>query len=96
MLNATGDFLGDAVLLGNDQTPSAIWQNSSNFDIAVFEGNDADTLDYFAALSPSALAAWAVRGVTTVVQTVYSGNPVCATFNSGIPDPGILVFSPSL
>jgi hypothetical protein len=91
-----GDFMGDAVLLGTDQTTSPIWQNSSNFDIAVFEGDDSNAVDYSAVLSSPALAAWATRGLTTITQTIVTPAPTCSTYNSNIGDPGILVFVPSL
>ncbi len=91
-----GDFMGDAVLLGTNQTPSPIWQNSSNFDIAVFEGDDSNTVDYFAVLSPPAFAAWATRGLTTITQTIVTPAPTCSTYNSNIGDSGILSLAPPL
>ena len=91
-----GDFMGDAVLLGTDQTPSQTWQNSSNFDIAVFEGDDSVTVDYFAVLSTSSFAAWATRGLTSITQTIVTPAPICSTYDSNIGNSGILVFTPSL
>jgi len=91
-----GDFLGYASMVGSGQTPSATWQNSSNFDIAVVEGNDDNTEDYFARLSLAAFAAWAVRGVTAVSQTVSPGSPVCSAFSSGIGARDVFSFSPVL
>ncbi len=91
-----GDFVGYADLLGNGQSPAQSWQFSSNFDIAVFEGDDSATVNYFSKLSASALAAWAARGVTSVAQTVNSASTTCASYNSNITDSGVLPFTPSL
>lgn len=92
-----GDAIAYADLLGNGQSPAPMWQFSSNFDIAVFQnGNDADTVNYFAALSASAFSAWAARGVTSVGQTLNPGNPTCASFNSSIGQPDIVSFVPPL
>ncbi len=52
-----GTLIGYAATLGNGQTPSRSWKYSSNFDIAVSEGSDDNTVDYFAKLSGPALAA---------------------------------------
>jgi hypothetical protein len=73
-----GDFLGYAAMLGTDQTPAATWQFSSNFDVAVIEGDDSVTVDYFAALTSSAFAAWAARGLTSVTQTLNTRVPSAA------------------
>ena len=89
-----GDRVAFADLLGNGQSPAASWPFSSNFDIGVFEGNDADTVNYFAALSATAFAAWAARGVTSVSQTLNPGNPTCSTFGSSIGQPDIVSFTP--
>jgi hypothetical protein len=89
-----GTFLGYATLLGTGQSPSATWQNSSNFDIAVSENDDNTTEDYFAKLGASAFGAWAARGVTAVSQTINPGNPVCASFTSTVGNPDILSFTP--
>jgi hypothetical protein len=67
---AAGDLIAYADLLGNGQTPADTWKNSSSFDIAVYEGDDANTVDYFAALNTGAMAAWAARGVSSVTQTI--------------------------
>ena len=91
-----GDFLGYAVMLGTGQTPAATWPFSSNFDIAVIEGDDSVTVDYFAKLTASAFAAWAPRGLTFLSQTLFPGNPTCASYSSYIGDPGILSFTPPL
>ena len=88
------DFLGFASMVGTGQSPSATWQNSSNFDIAVVEGNDNNTTDYFAKLSPSAFAAWAPRGLTDVSQTINPGNPTCPAFSSNVGSPDIFSFTP--
>lgn len=89
-----GTFLGYATLVGTGQSPSATWQNSSNFDIAVSETDDTSTEDYFVKLSPAAFGAWAARGVTSVSQTINPGNPTCTSFASSIGDPDILSFTP--
>ena len=91
-----GDFLGYAAMVGTGQVPSATWQNSSNFDIAVSEGDDNSTEDYFAKLGSSAFAAWAPRGLTSVSQTINPGNPTCPTFASNPGSPDILSFTPPL
>jgi hypothetical protein len=49
-----------------------------------------------AKLSPAAFAAWAVRGVTSVAQTLNPGNPTCGSFSSNIGQPDILSFTPPL
>ena len=92
-----GEAMGHASMLGTGQVPSPIpaWYYSSNFDVAVADGNDSATENYFARLSPAAFAAWSARGVTSLSQTVISGNSTCSTYNSDISNPGILVFSPS-
>jgi hypothetical protein len=90
-----GDLLGYAVMLGPGQSPAATWQFSSNFDVGVIQGDDSVTVNYFAALSGSALGAWAARGVTSVSQTVYPGNPTCASYSSYIGGPGILPLTPA-
>jgi hypothetical protein len=91
---SAGAFLGYAVLLSTGQASSSTWQNSSNFDIAVVEGNDDRTEDYFAKLDGPTFAAWAARGVTSIAQTVNPGNPVCPSFTSNIGDRDILSFTP--
>jgi hypothetical protein len=99
ILNAhvsAGDFLGYASMLGTGQSPSATWQNSSNFDIAVSEGNDNATEDYFSKLSASAFAAWASRGLVSPSQSINAANPTCTSFTSNPGDPDILSFEPAL
>jgi len=91
-----GDVVAYADLLGNGQSPAATWQFSSNFDIGVFEGDDSVAVNYFAKLSPAALAAWAARGVTSVAQTLNPGNPTCASFGSNIGQPDVVSFTPPL
>jgi hypothetical protein len=88
------DFIGFASMVGTGQSPSATWQNSSNFDVAVVQGNDNTTVNYFSSLTASALAAWASRGLTSVAQTVNPGSPTCQTFASNIGSPDILSFTP--
>lgn len=84
-------------MVGVGQAPSPIsaWYYSSNFDVAVADGNDSATENYFTRLSPAAFAAWNARGVTLLSQTVISGNSTCSSYNSDISNPGILVFSPT-
>jgi hypothetical protein len=89
-----GDFLGYAVMVGTGQQPSATWQNSSNFDIAVVENGDDNTTDYFAALDGPTFAAWGTRGLTQLSQTINPGNPVCSSFISGVGSRDVLSFSP--
>ena len=91
-----GDLVAYANLLGNGQSPSTAWQFSSNFDIAVFEGDDSATVNYFAKLNASTFAAWSARGVTSVAQTASAGNSTCASYSSDINNPGILSFTPAL
>ena len=92
---AAGGTIAYADLLGSGQTPAPTWQFSSTFDIAVYEGTDTSTVDYFSALSQSALSAWASRGVTSAAQTVNPGNPTCASFNATVPAPDIVSFTPA-
>lgn len=91
-----GQLIAHADLLGNGQSPAPSWQYSSNFDIAVFNGDDTNTINYFAALSADAFGVWAARGVTSVAQTLNPGNPTCAAFNSYIGQPDIVAFTPPL
>lgn len=93
---AAGDFLGFASMVGTGQGPSATWQNSSNFDIAVSEGDDNHTENYFSKPSSSAFAAWAARGLSSPSQTINPGNPVCSGFASGVGSPDVFSFSPIL
>ena len=89
-----GAFLGYASLVGTGQTPSPTWQNSSNFDIAVIDGDDSRTENYFSALDAATFAAWNARGITSVGQTINPGNPTCANFLSGVGSPDILSLNP--
>lgn len=93
---AAGDTIGYADLIANGAAPAASWQFSSSFDIAVYEGSDTSTIDYFSALSTPAFSAWAARGVTSVAQTINPGNPTCGSFNASIPAPDIVSFIPAL
>lgn len=91
-----GDLMGYASMVGTGQTPSVTWQNSSNFDVAVSaEGDDNATENYFSALSATAFAAWASRGLTSVGQTINPGNPACANFLSAPGSPDIFLFTPA-
>jgi len=91
----SGAPLGYASMVGTGQSPSATWQNSSNFDIAVIDGsNDDNTEDYFSKLNPATFAAWAARGVTTVASTINPGNPTCTSFGSTIGDRDVISFVP--
>lgn len=89
-----GAFLGYASMLGTGQTPSVTWQNSSNFDVAVIDGDDSRTVNYFSRLDAATFAAWNGRGVTSVAQTINPGNPTCATFLSGVGSPDVLSLTP--
>lgn len=91
---AAGSVLGYASMLGTGQQPSDTWQNSSNFDIAVSDGDDNHTEDYFSKLSAAAFGAWAARGLTSVAQTINAANPVCSAFLSSPGDPDIFLFTP--
>lgn len=91
-----GDFLGYASMLGTGQVPSATWQNSSNFDVAVSESDDNATENYFAKLSAGAFAAWAARGIFSVPQTLNPGNPNCSSFTSNVGSPDIVSLTPAL
>jgi len=89
-----GDFLGFASMLGAGQTPATAWTFSSNFDVAVTEGSDQNTVNYFSKLSATALAAWAARGLTSIAQTINPGNPVCGGYNLNNAD--VFLFAPVL
>jgi len=91
-----GDVVGFAVMLGAGQQPSATWQNSSNFDIAVSDGDDSHTENYFSKLSAAAFAAWASRGLTSVSDTINPGNPTCSSFRSSVGDADVFSFTPPL
>lgn len=92
-----GEVLGHAALVGVGQAQSPIpaWYYSSNFDVAVSDGSDSQTENYFARLSPAAFAAWSSRGLTSLSQTVVSSGQNCASYNSDISNPGIFVMSPT-
>lgn len=90
---SAGEKLGFAAMLGPGQAPSTAWQFSSNFDVAVFDGDDGATANYFAKLGASAFAAWGPRGVTSVAQTAASGGS-CTSYSSNVGDAGILSLSP--
>ena len=91
---SAGDLLGFATMLGTGQNPSGTWQNSSNFDIAVYEGDDDHTENYFSKLDAATFAAWSTRGLTSVANTVNPGNPTCTSFISNPGSPDIFSFSP--
>lgn len=91
---SAGEAIGFASMLGAGQAASTAWLFSSNFDVAVFDGDDSSTKNYFAKLSSSALGAWAARGVTSVAQTLSSGPSTCSTFSSNVGDAGIVTLSP--
>jgi hypothetical protein len=91
-----GDVLGAASMVGTGQAASVTWQNSSNFDIAVSDGGDNATEDYFAKLNSTAFAAWAARGLSSVAQTINPGNPTCPNFLSAPGSPDIFSFTPPL
>ena len=90
----SGDFLGYGAMAEAGQPPSGSWQNSPSIDIAVSEGDDTHTEDYFAKLDGPSFAAWSVRGVTALSQTINPGNPTCSTWSAYIGDRDILSFSP--
>lgn len=90
-----GEKLGYAVMRNPGQAQSTAWQFSSNFDVSVINGGDNATDNYFSALSASAFAAWASRGVTSVAQTIVAGAPVCTSYNSNVGETGILAFTPA-
>lgn len=91
---AAGAFLGYASMVGTGQTPSVTWQNSSNFDIAVIDGDDSRTENYFSRLDAATFAAWSERGITSVAQTISPGNPTCANFLSGVGSRDIISLTP--
>lgn len=91
---SAGEFLGYATMLNIGQTSSGTWQNSSNFDIAVSDGNDNTTVDYFAKLDGPTFAAWSARGLTSLSQTINPGNPTCTNFDSNPGSPDVFSFSP--
>lgn len=92
-----GEFMGYAALVGVGQAPSPIpaWYYSSNFDVAVMDGNDSKSENYFARLSAAAFAAWSARGLTSLSQTANPSNRTCTSYNSDVSNPDIFVFSPS-
>jgi hypothetical protein len=90
---SAGEFLGYASMVGTGQAPSQAWNFSSNFDIAVSEGDDRTTENYFSKLSPAALSAWGARGLTSPSQAIVPGNPTCAQFNPA-GNAGVFAFTP--
>jgi hypothetical protein len=80
-------------MVGTGQAPSQAWNFSSNFDIAVSEGDDRTTENYFSKLSPAALSAWGARGLTSPSQAIVPGNPTCAQFNPA-GNAGVFAFTP--
>ena len=88
-----GDFLGFASLVGAGQTRASEWAGSSNFDVAVTEGSDRNTVNYFSKLNAVAFSAWAARGLSFVSQSINPGNPVCAGYNLSNAD--IFLFRPA-
>ena len=89
-----GELLGYASMVGRGQLPERAWYYSSNFDIAVSDGDYRRTDNYFARLSPAAFAAWGARGLTAVSQTNDGANPTCSSYSSDVGGPGILQLSP--
>jgi len=89
-----GETLGHASMIGTGQSPSDRWQFSSNFDVAVSDGSDDNTINYFAKLGPSAFGAWGSRGLTSPSQTL-AANQTCGTYTSNIGDPGVFSFTPA-
>lgn len=90
-----GDFLGYGAMAQAGQPPSGSWQNSPNIDIAVNTGDDSHTQNYFASLDAAAFAAWSVRGVSSVSQTIKAGNPTCQSYSAYIGTADVLSFSPA-
>ena len=90
-----GTLIGYAATLGNGQMPSMSWMYSSNFDIAVSEGSDDNTVDYFVKLSGLALAAWSARGLSAATPTTRAGNVTCGSYNAIFTAPDVIVFSPA-
>ena len=90
-----GAFIGYASTLGTGQTRSTSWLYSSNFDIAVSEGNDENTVDYFGKLSATALSAWRARGLTSAMQTTRAGNISCSGYNAIFTAPDVIIFTPT-
>jgi hypothetical protein len=91
-----GDQLGTAALLGTGQTPSTAWQYSSNFDVAVSESNDNETVDYFGKLDATALAAWGARGLTSTTPTTIVSNARCSSYNATFAAPDVILLSPAI
>jgi hypothetical protein len=91
---SAGALIGAASMVGTGQTPSVTWQNSSNFDVAVIDGTDDRTTNYFSKLDGPTFAAWSARGITSVVRTINPGNPTCASFLSGVGSPDVVSLAP--
>lgn len=90
-----GTLIGYAATLGVGQTPSTSWRYSSNFDIAVSEGSDDNTVDYFAKLSGPALAAWGARGLSAATPTTRPGNVSCGSYNAIFTAPDVILLLPA-
>ena len=90
-----GALLGYASLLSSGQSSSTQWQYSSNFDVAVSEGTDDNTQDYFSKLSASAFAAWSARGLSSASRTTRADNPTCASYNATFSAPDVIFFNPA-
>ena len=91
---SAGNQIGYADVFGGG---SVIWQNSSNFDVAVSDDNDNSTVDYFLKLNVSAWQAWSPRGLTDITQTWVSAPITCPSFNALVTDSvNIYSFSPAL
>ncbi|MEO7363105.1 MAG: hypothetical protein ABI120_22420 [Gemmatimonadaceae bacterium] len=71
------------------------WLYSSNFDVAVSEGNDDKTEDYFSKLSATALAAWSARGIGAATLTTRADNPTCTSYNATFGLPDVILFTPA-
>jgi hypothetical protein len=89
-----GDFLGFGAMAQAGQPPSGSWQNSPNIDVAVNNGDDSRTQNYFSSLDGATFAAWSVRGVTSVSQTIKAGAPICANFSGYIGTADVFSFMP--
>jgi hypothetical protein len=90
-----GEFLGFGAMAQAGQPPSGSWQNSPNVDVAVNDGDDSRTRNYFSSLDGASFAAWSVRGVTSISQTIKPGNPTCASFSAYIGSADVFSFTPA-
>lgn len=89
-----GDLLGFGAMAQAGQPPSGSWQNSPDIDVAVNDGDDSRTQNYFASLDGPTFAAWSARGVTSLSQTVKPGNVTCANFSGYIGSADVFSFTP--